>query len=171
MYTISIHAPLAGRDLRFSGLIVFSQPFQSTRPLRGATMSADKQTATAAFQSTRPLRGATVCSIIPVLVMVFQSTRPLRGATYYFFVPNRLVWISIHAPLAGRDADIWLKESSTEHFNPRAPCGARRSPVVPLRFPKLFQSTRPLRGATKSSTTPATEFFDFNPRAPCGARR
>ena len=64
-----------------------------------------------------------------MLLCIFQSTRPLRGAT------------SLLSALRDGKGD----------FNPRAPCGARRSPVVPLRFPKLFQSTRPLRGATQSS--------------------
>ena len=37
---------------------------------------------------------------------------------------------------------------------------------------EIFQSTRPMRGATSSqvATETATE-IDFNPRAPCGARR
>ena len=34
------------------------------------------------------------------------------------------------------------------HFNPRAPCGARQRPSLSLTVWQLFQSTRPMRGAT-----------------------
>ena len=35
---ISIHAPLAGRDMRPLEVAGMAEPFQSTRPLRGATV-------------------------------------------------------------------------------------------------------------------------------------
>ena len=79
------------------------------------------------------------------------------------------------------------------YFNPRAPCGARpRDTLLPVAW-SIFQSTRPVRGATSfrigsdhrgsfqstrpvrgatSATTPCgwmTAYF--NPRAPCGARQ
>ncbi len=38
-YMISIHAPLAGRDATMSQIMLGVVPFQSTRPLRGATTS------------------------------------------------------------------------------------------------------------------------------------
>ena len=81
------------------------------------------------------------------------------------------------------------------HFNPRAPCGARRSCASCREYPSRFQPTRPLRGATdilhrdpcigrNISTHAPLAGRDlvlcggdkgclnyFNPRAPCGARR
>ena len=57
---ISIHAPLAGRDTRIAVEGFTPKLFQSTRPLRGATAAAGTVSVTAQFQSTRPLRGATV---------------------------------------------------------------------------------------------------------------
>ena len=82
--------------------------------------------------------------------------------------------ISIHAPLAGRDRPWAPPAGPSPHFNPRAPCGARRlhggprgpgrliSIHAPLagrdpfkvkyrRYPTIFQSTRPLRGATEAA--------------------
>ena len=80
------------------------------------------------------------------------------------------------------------------HFNPRAPCGARRSCASCREYPSRFQPTRPLRGATdilhrdpcigrNISTHAPLAGRDlvlcggdkgclnyFNPRAPCGAR-
>ena len=81
--SISIHAPLAGRDRR---------PHASRRNGRQ-------------FQSTRPLRGATSARAAPTYHpdRAFQSTRPLRGATQEMYPSFDLQTISIHAPLAGRD--------------------------------------------------------------------
>ena len=107
---------------------------------------------------------------LPSVMASFQSTRPLRGATWDG--PSASTWatISIHAPLAGRDASFAHWSFGTNHFNPRAPCGARRlsrlsrvlvqyfnprAPCGARPFPQCsyswipkFQSTRPLRGAT-----------------------
>ena len=56
------------------------------------------------FQSTRPLRGATSLIVtVCVTLASFQSTRPLRGATMDKPMGEIKNWISIHAPLAGRD--------------------------------------------------------------------
>ena len=79
---------------------------------------------------------------------IFQPTRPLRGAT--------------EAPEATSD--------STEYFNPRAPCGARRRGVISYLAEFLFQPTRPLRGATSRGIDLKSRLEYFNPRAPCGAR-
>ena len=78
----------------------------------------------------------------------FQSTRPMRGATQSGADLPPLGQISIHAPHAGRDGLPGAGVGTDDDFNPRAPCGARlRLPLwrLPLR---VFQSTRPMRGAT-----------------------
>ena len=56
--------------------------------------------------------------------------------------------ISIHVPLAGHDRVRGCTARPSVDFNPRAPCGARRS----------------------TATGSASLTQDFNPRAPCGAR-
>ena len=122
----------------------------------------------------------------------FQSTRPLRGATKGKQYQENTDYISIHAPLAGRDTVAHFGLVIQCHFNPRAPCGARRFKASYAEISDAFQSTRPLRGATgvfvlsisgvgisihaplagrdspgAGCTKPTS---DFNPRAPCGAR-
>ena len=105
------------------------------------------------------------------LINEFQSTRPMRGATTIGPARRREREISIHAPHAGRDADV----------------------IVICWKLTVFQSTRPMRGATEASCLIASLitisihaphagrdagrfgigvalFEDFNPRAPCGAR-
>ena len=57
---ISIHAPLAGRDIHPGTRLLSPGVFQSTRPLQGATFGAQRiGPVHDLFQSTRPLRGAT----------------------------------------------------------------------------------------------------------------
>ncbi len=85
--------------------------------------------------------------IVPA--MEFQSTRPLRGATFEDSYIIDKESISIHAPLAGRDTHSSELGTHGFYFNPRAPCGARPSVTASDNGKVLFQSTRPLRGATR----------------------
>ena len=79
---------------------------------------------------------------------MFQSTRPVRGATHtmivWFYIGN----VSIHAPRAGRDDVAPFELPFPACFNPRAPCGARLHLHDWYGRFQLFQSTRPVRGAT-----------------------
>ena len=59
--------------------------------------------------------------------------------------------ISIHAPRAGRDLYPMPDLLKFRHFNPRAPCGARRNQRLESELLAPFQSTRPVRGATNHS--------------------
>ena len=102
-------------------------PFQSTHPLRGATLyQCNNAWPHMGFQSTHPLRGATDGAPTSAVAGSFQSTHPLRGATPGTRAWRRCCRISIHAPLAGCDL-VQLQ------------CNLRI---------RLFQSTHPLRGAT-----------------------
>ena len=58
-----------------------------------------------------------------------------------------------------------------ESFNPRAPCGARPQRMSEMQIRYLFQSTRPVWGATLWHLGNHRLICGFNPRAPCGARR
>ena len=122
---ISTHAPLAGRDFRRSAPVGASRHFNPRAPCGARPSCTQRPAPPPGFQPTRPLRGATPTGRAATGAVRFQPTRPLRGATK---VRGRLIWPSIH-------------------FNPRAPCGARRRP-------------RTIR----------SRFEYFNPRAPCGAR-
>ena len=169
---ISIHAPLAGRDLlhrdypfrnyhfnprapcgaRHHPLSPksYHSVFQSTRPLRGATASQADTLTNREFQSTRPLRGATSAAPpAPIPCWIFQSTRPLRGAT------TKILLLAIRA----------------DYFNPRAPCGARRASVVLPRHSAGISIHAPLAGRDSCPSPPTPRSWYFNPRAPCGARR
>ena len=100
--------------------------------------------------------------------------------------------ISIHPPLAGRDARDTRASNPFRDFNPPAPRGARLAmlPTIPfddafqstrpsrgetpvsretITIPR-FQSTRPSRGETRSTRTMRQSGKNFNPPAPRGAR-
>ena len=143
--------------------------------MRGATSRFCLNLRATRFQSTRPMRGATYKSKKPLIVTTFQSTRPMRGATLYIDKLWGNILISIHAPHAGRDYLQSLHRVTPSDFNPRAPCGARQyrrymqmqqenisihaphagrdvTATALAREPDEFQSTRPMRGATTSTT-------------------
>ena len=118
-----------------------------------------------------PHTGRDVKSVLlPEPFLPFQSTRPIRGATLVsaaYPVP----WnISIHAPHTGRDSNTDLSARFKHNFNPRAPYGARHKYAIPRHMATLFQSTRPIRGATSCPIRCCVIRGYFNPRAPYGAR-
>ena len=169
--SISTHAPLAGRDFKQTTKMAWDKKFQPTRPLRGATSDKRQFVIDRPFQPTRPLRGATAAEIVMRVPVLFQPTRPLRGATLkafgtasslLLFQPTRPLRgatcghrisagacrISTHAPLAGRDYSVNLIDRFPV-ISTHAPLAGRdglgQTAFAPCR---IFQPTRPLRGAT-----------------------
>ena len=140
--------------------------------MRGATVGDQVRPQSELISIHAPLAGCDIDDLIPYANNAkFQSTHPSRGAT----------------------RAIWIPHSWRKYFNPRAPCGARqrqhdallRQPLISIHAPlagrdsasmthffasPLFQSTRPVRGATSCAITALIMTIYFNPRAPCGAR-
>ena len=149
--------------------------FQSTRPLRGATTAGTMRSSTTSYFNPRAPCGArrSDCVIYQRFANI-SIHAPLAGRDQELIHRAVCLYISIHAPLAGRDTVRPLLTIHTQYFNPRAPCGARPSVpaksflpfVISIHAPlagrdclastefnvhDLFQSTRPLRGATSAS--------------------
>ena len=124
---ISIHAPLTGSDKKGLEANWATLYFNPRSPYGERQM--DK----------RRLRD----------LELFQSTLPLRGATWD--VPRYILSedISIHAPLTGSDSHAFRLTSSSRNFNPRSPYGERLQGHENLPQIAEFQSTLPLRGATR----------------------
>ena len=164
-------APCGARPAR-RGLTRLAMTFQSTRPMRGATGHdiSDEYTTEVSIHAPHAGRDTRAFSILlrsarfnprapcgarrvfrraPLLLYKFQSTRPMRGATRAVAVRKRRTRVSIHAPHAGRDHGLHVIEERTRGFNPRAPCGARQQGAAANREITEFQSTRPMRGATR----------------------
>ena len=126
------------------------QRFQSTHPLRGATPIGVTAVLRLVISIHAPLAGCddrprqvvgvcgyfnprTPCGVRPAQLNAetsarqFQSTHPLRGATVDNGTPKAVSIISIHAPLAGCDSYCTMPSLQDVYFNPRTPCGVRRS--------------------------------------------
>ena len=127
-------------------------------------------------------------------IIQFQSTLPVRGATWrrwdrpsgrWCFNPcspcgERLciggVCICVlpgfnpRSPCGERPPST-TRSIVSSGFNPRSPCGERLGdeylyPLVELEF----QSTLPVRGATRLRPSAMQPRWRFNPRSPCGER-
>ena len=146
---ISIHAPRAGSDYDSVHPRTLPSPFQSTLPVRGATPCAASPRSCHGISIHAPRAGSDGC---------------VRG-----FLRNR--FISIHAPRAGSDKETDSEIRIPVHFNPRSPCGERPVHVTKSGTLYRFQSTLPVRGATRPLRFCAASNLHFNPRSPCGERR
>ena len=97
---ISIHAPIRGRHIRHPASRL-SRLFQSTPPCGGDYLDAPGSTTETPFQSTPPC-GGDVHLFDPHPVPGDFNPRPLAGATVFHLRPADGLYISIHAPLRGR---------------------------------------------------------------------
>ena len=78
--------------------------------------------------------------------------------------------ISIRAPRAGRDF-LRLQDIARALISIHAPRVGRDAVEINFStYVELFQSTRPVWGATLKGSVLKYDQLDFNPRAPCGAR-
>ena len=171
MYNFNPRAPYGARRIRKNRNNAKAK-FQSTRPIRGATITVSKSASIFAnFNPRAPYGARLLFLLLVVCLFLFQSTRPIRGATvmtsyiYLHFI------ISIHAPHTGRD---WLLRRVSRLFDIsiHAP-HTGRDPTTTREMPRTkgFQSTRPIRGATLLTKYMSSARSHFNPRAPYGARR
>ena len=155
---ISIHAPHTGRDLPTASIPARPQLHFNPRAPYGARPDAQSCIVQEErFQSTRPIRGATVGSAnVRSHIYLFQSTRPIRGATSCY-KPHKECpsVISIHAPHTGRDEiGQWAGRYNMRFQSTRPIRGATLPLLRGCGIIPLFQSTRPIRGATREQVTP-----------------
>ena len=170
---ISIHAPLAGCDRRTLVIPSSFDGFQSTHPLRGATLLCLRRAKNKRISIHAPLAGCdkppnqaqvkifyfnprTPCGVRPPSppqsskLRSFQSTHPLRGATEQILLKAiNDGHISIHAPLAGCDCLASARNRHRLSISIHAPLAGCDVGWVSFDLAYIvFQSTHPLRGAT-----------------------
>ena len=146
--------------------------FQSTHPVRGATDGWHDGCPVCKISIHAPRAGCDYTfEIVDAGTVAFQSTHPVRGATVIYLHSLFQHSISIHAPRAGCDYHRGRSQKPLRDFNPRTPCGVRH--VAGLTSSQLpeFQSTHPVRGATRGVPVYRVLSKDFNPRTPCGVRQ
>ena len=164
--TVSIHAPLARRDMA-PALCEGVRGFNSRASCEARPAHRERQRVAVvsihAPLARRDLRAGDAAS----LTALFQFTRLLRGATFADCL-RALGAVSIHAPLARRDTGCGGVQSQRT-VSIHAPL-ARRD-AVPRRYftPSMFQFTRLLRGATVPRGG-SSALRSFNSRASCEAR-
>ena len=101
--SVSIHAPRAGRDFR---LPPYPRRFEVS------------------IHAPRAGRDGRVTYLKYEIVVSIHA--PRAGRDLCRLLPCDTWDVSIHAPRAGRDSSLFPKQCSSNGFNPRAPCGARR---------------------------------------------
>ena len=171
---ISIHAPRAGGDGEGRDIRPYDSNFNPRPPCGG--------------RQHGPARGS--------LPIKYFNPRPPCGGRPWIYPPAPpILFISIHAPRAGGDQRRLVWRFARCYFNPRPPCGGRQELLRLYYVNGKFQSTPPVRGATKhlgditkinwdisihapraggdgarplSDSQPSPH---FNPRPPCGGRR
>ena len=191
---ISIHAPHAGRDDTAMNNAKYYADFNPRAPCGARRATSRGRTTAAKHFNPRAPCGARRQQTIKRAATraAFQSTRPMRGATLAGDHLRPQDGISIHAPHAGRDIRRRTRVLGRNHFNPRAPCGARLLESL-LRSIYLHFNPRAPRGARPAAVADAVDGFfisihapregrdcweflpvagrdNFNPRAPRGAR-
>ena len=189
---ISIHAPLAGCDAALRVDSCMCSNFNPRTPCGVRPADLPKAHAEAQFQSTHPLRGATLVSPPALLALCISIHAPLAGCDFcgIEILSSRLQFQSTH-PLRGATAANYLDDETILFQSTHPLRGATRSKSGYMILTK-FQSTHPLRGATDarwrgrgqrqiSIHAPlagcdrvrrrrANRNDDFNPRTPCGVR-
>ena len=95
--------------------------FQSTPPVKAATLLHFPFKNLFIFQSTPPVKAATY--VIPANIddFVFQSTPPVKAATLRRLLSVERVRISIHAAREGGDETCENITYDANDFNPRRP--------------------------------------------------
>ena len=102
------------------------------------------------FQSTHPVRGATIVALDKVAEMTISIHAPRAGCDDLGCVVKIfVVGISIHAPRAGCDRGAPYQRCRRARFQSTHPVrGATSADSRPVTSAAIFQSTHPVRGAT-----------------------
>ena len=145
---ISFHAPLAESDTVSVEPVPVQNNFNPRSPCGERHLNHSTVLTDTGFQSTLPLRRATIACMRRLTSFLFQSTLPLRRATDRQQIHEVMIPISIHAPLAESDRPSGCGITSPTLFQSTLPL--RRAPLSMSGglVGAAFQSTLPLRRAT-----------------------
>ena len=124
------------------------------------------------FQSTHPLRDATMSYCIGIYVKVISIHAPLTGCDNKYFCKRKSISpISIHAPLTGCDVVAESVQFINTNFNPRTPYGMRLSLLDGYIWVILISIHAPLTGCDAYCNCASCLIYSyFNPRTPYGMR-
>ena len=118
---ISIHAPHAGCDCCCTCRTPASMYFNPRTPCGVRLLRPARSSAWRRFQSTHPMRGATVCSANDVSGAVISIHAPHAGCDVKVALGEHQRRISIHAPHAGCDDDYTKAYARNSEFQSTHP--------------------------------------------------
>ena len=125
-FDISIHAPLTGSDSLSRISCSVPRSISIHAPLTGSDCAkCTKIQLEIVFQSTLPLRGATLSDPVLFIPRVISIHAPLTGSDKVPLQSSKTGKISIHAPLTGSDVRAQNAAARKSYFNPRSPYGER----------------------------------------------
>ena len=151
-HEISIHAPHTGRDGLDGRVGMYVEEFQSTRPIRGATSSgsAMRRGRSINFNPRAPYGARLGGCALGVYHGCISIHAPHTGRDAAKMQKINRDIISIHAPHTGRDKLSVRRIQLDADISIHAPHTGRDYPAsVCSRVHGGFQSTRPIRGATR----------------------
>ena len=170
--SISIHAPHAGSDYDRSLEDTAESLFQSTLPMRGATICATFWAAERFYFNPRSPCGERRFLDRYIRACIGISIHaPHAGSDYHVGSVEYTDTISIHAPHAGSDVCRAEPPEQRHHFNPRSPCGERLAQCRKCTAYRSISIHAPHAGSDPTWIPPILPFTRyFNPRSPCGER-
>ena len=147
---VSIHAPRAGRDCWTAWGRLPRKSFNPRAPCGARQSRMREMRDRCGFQSTRPVRGATsVTTRRTSSSTSFNPRAPCGARPWAATSPGATATVSIHAPRAGRD-EAGVRAGRAEQVSIHAPRTGRDHATASLGSrSRSFQSTRPVRGATR----------------------
>ena len=155
LFLISIHAPLAGCDVHAARGTGPCGHFNPRTPCGVRRTGYMVTTERRAFQSTHPLRGATLPVRRPRAPVQISIHAPLAGCDPWALAPERPNrHFNPRTPCGVRHEREFQAGGAVFNFNPRTPCGVRRRVRMMGVRQTQFQSTHPLRGATWLAMNP-----------------
>ncbi len=163
---ISIHAPRAGSDSQVAKSLQSREYFNPRSPCGERRALAQMSDVTDRFQSTLPVRGATMPKgwLVPV-PLIFQSTLPVRGATLQRRFAAMRKQFQSTLPVRGATATI-LIPVGTEEFQSTLPVRGATVSMGDAMSVELFQSTLPVRGATSTRCRSTSKACGFQSTLP-----
>ena len=167
---ISIHAPLAGSDQCHKPMAPCLHDFNPRSPCRERLFRRIRARPVCVFQSTLPLRGATVRGLQHFVPAEISIHAPLAGSDAGRFRARfPRCYFNPRSPCGERLRRSRFA-SHTFNFNPRSPCGERPATWSQCALTLAISIHAPLAGSDPPSARILPNRTNFNPRSPCGER-
>ena len=124
---ISIHAPRVGCDPLSYNTGYIPKSISIHAPRVGCDFPDGTMQYMFSISIHAPRVGCDILVRLLGLAHIFQSTHPVWGATNTHHMESLSSFISIHAPRVGCDSKTTSNTRNNIDFNPRTPCGVRRT--------------------------------------------